>query len=49
LDVARNGNAWKETLKANIWSNNWMAGDMYQNWLVQEEAKIKTLYTELGL
>jgi putative tricarboxylic transport membrane protein len=49
LDVARNGDAWKATLKANVWSNNWMAGDMYQNWLVQEEAKIKTLYTELGL
>lgn len=49
LDVARNGDAWKATLKANVWSNNWMAGDTYQRWLVQEEAKIKTLYTELGL
>ena len=49
LDVTRNSDAWKKTMKDNVWSNNWMAGDAYQNWLVQEEAKIKTLYTELGL
>ena len=49
LDVARNGEAWKASLKANVWSNNWLPGDAYQNWLVGEEGKIKTLYTELGL
>jgi putative tricarboxylic transport membrane protein len=49
LDVARNSTAWKATMKAQVWSNNWLAGDAYQKWLVQEENKIKTLYTELGL
>jgi putative tricarboxylic transport membrane protein len=49
LDVARNGDAWKASLKTNVWSNNWLPGDAYQNWLIGEEAKIKTLYTELGL
>jgi putative tricarboxylic transport membrane protein len=49
LDVTRNGNAWKENLKKYVWSNNWMAGDAYDRWLKSEEAKIKKLYTDLGL
>jgi putative tricarboxylic transport membrane protein len=49
MDVARNGNAWKANLKKYVWSNNWLAGDAYQTWLESEEAKIKKLYTDLGL
>lgn len=49
LDVARNGDAWKANLKKYVWSNNWLAGKDYQNWLEGEEAKIKKLYTDLGL
>lgn len=49
LDVTRNGETWKTTLKNNVWSNNWMSGDTYKVWLESEEAKIKKLYTDLGL
>ncbi len=49
LDVARNSTAWKATMKAQVWSNNWLPGAAYDRWLTQEETKIKTLYTELGL
>ncbi len=49
LDVTRNGNAWKENLAKNVWSNNWLPGAAFQRWLVNEEGRIKTLYTELGL
>jgi putative tricarboxylic transport membrane protein len=49
LDVTRNGEAWKANLKKYVWSNNWMPGEQYQRWLINEESKIKTLYTELGL
>ena len=49
LDVARNGDAWKATLKTNVWSNNWLPGDAFQNFIVQEEAKLKSIFTELGL
>jgi putative tricarboxylic transport membrane protein len=49
LDVARNGDAWKESLRVQVWSNNWLPGSAFQSWLVGEEGKIKTLYTELGL
>ena len=49
LDVARNGDAWKANLKKYVWSNNWLAGKAYQTWLESEEAKIKKLYTDLGL
>ena len=49
LDVTRNGAAWKENLAKYVWSNNWMPGDAYKNWLEAEEAKIKKLYTDLGL
>jgi putative tricarboxylic transport membrane protein len=49
LDVTRNGDTWKSTLRTNVWSNNWMSGDTYKVWLESEEAKIKKLYTDLGL
>jgi len=49
LDVARNGKAWKDNLKKYVWSNNWLAGDAFDAWLKSEEAKIKKLYTDLGL
>jgi putative tricarboxylic transport membrane protein len=49
LDVARNSDSWKASMKANVWSNNWLPGAAYDRWLIQEENKIKTLYTELGL
>jgi putative tricarboxylic transport membrane protein len=49
LDVARNGDAWKANLKKYVWSNNWLAGTAYDTWLKNEEAKIKKLYTDLGL
>jgi putative tricarboxylic transport membrane protein len=49
IDVTRNGDTWKSTLKTNVWSNNFMAGDTYKVWLESEEAKIKKLYTDLGL
>lgn len=49
LDVTRNGDAWKENLKKYVWSNNWMAGSAFATWLESEEAKIKKLYTDLGL
>ena len=49
LDVTRNGDTWKNTLRTNVWSNNWMSGPAYATWLESEEAKIKKLYTDLGL
>jgi putative tricarboxylic transport membrane protein len=49
LDVTRNGDTWKDNLRKNVWSNNWLPGKAYDTWLKQEEVKIQKLYTELGL
>ena len=49
LDVTRNGATWKKVMKDNLWANNWLAGDSYNNWLKRQETGIAGIYKELGL
>ena len=40
---------WKDALAKNGWDDTFMAGDEFATFLTTEQARVKTIITELGL
>jgi putative tricarboxylic transport membrane protein len=41
--------AWSDAVKKNDWNDNFLAGDEFAAWLKEENARVQTVLTDLGL
>jgi len=41
--------AWTDAVKKNGWNDNFLAGDEFGTWLTEENARVQTVLTDLGL
>jgi putative tricarboxylic transport membrane protein len=41
--------AWSDAVKKNGWNDNFLAGDEFAAWLKEENARVQTVLTDLGL
>lgn len=41
--------AWTDAVKKNGWNDNFLAGDEFGTWLKEENARVQTVLTDLGL
>ena len=41
--------AWSDAVKKNAWNDNFLAGDEFATWLKEENARVQTVLTDLGL
>jgi putative tricarboxylic transport membrane protein len=41
--------AWSDAVKKNGWNDNFLAGDEFASWLKEENARVQTVLTDLGL
>lgn len=41
--------AWQDAVKKNAWNDNFLAGDEFATWLSEENTRVKSVLTDLGL
>jgi putative tricarboxylic transport membrane protein len=49
LTRMHDSSAWTDTVKANGWNDNFLAGDEFAAWLKEENARVQAVLSELGL
>jgi putative tricarboxylic transport membrane protein len=49
LTRMHDGPEWSATLQKNGWNDNFLAGDEFAAWLKEENARVQTVLTDLGL
>jgi putative tricarboxylic transport membrane protein len=40
---------WQDAVKKNAWNDNFLAGDEFGTWLAEENTRVKSVLTDLGL
>jgi putative tricarboxylic transport membrane protein len=49
LTRMHDSSAWSDAVKKNGWNDNFLAGDQFAAWLKEENARVQTVLTDLGL
>ncbi|MEP6648540.1 MAG: tripartite tricarboxylate transporter substrate-binding protein [Lapillicoccus sp.] len=49
LDAMHISDGWKSALSSNKWNDNYLSGDQFAAWLKEENTRVTTVLTDLGL